>query len=155
MERFNSRGMLLIPNPLAPGPAPRKVLVMRQLYCPAAHELISPRVHFHTYPGILIRARAASGEGLVGLSPIYGDRSRIALDIDFTTGEIRELSCPTCGAPLPVHSPCPCGADLVSLFTTPQADFADCIGICNRVDCPQAHIILNDELIRLAEISEL
>ena len=76
----------------------------------------------------------------------------LPLDIDLESGEIVKLHCPVCDVILPVHSSCSCGADLVAFFPTPEADFTNCVAICNRVDCINSHILINDELISLSMI---
>lgn len=152
MERFDERGMLIIPNPVREQTRTEKVIVVSRLFCPCGHTLISSRAIFNGYPGIMVVARSPEKEGLIALSPIYGSKARIALDIDLASGEIVELCCPVCNTVLPVHSPCSCGADLIAFFPTPQADFSNCIAICNRVDCINSHILINDEVISLSMI---
>jgi len=152
MERFDKLGMLVIPNPLPPKPVPsERTLVAQHLYCPHGHDLISRRAVFDRHAGVLIAVRDARGaEGLIALSPVFGDKRRIALDLDLVSGERVTLRCPTCGVALPVHSSCPCGADLVALFLTATASFAECIGICDRVDCVHARVTSGSELLMLA-----
>jgi len=151
MERFTQRGMLVIPNPVREKhPGAGKSLVVCQLFCPQGHNIISPRAVFNGHPGILIEVRKGDQRGLVALSPIYGSMSRITLDIEVQKGEILDLHCPICGVKLPTHSPCNCGAEMIAFFTTPDQDYSNCIGICNRVDCINSQIIINDELISLS-----
>ncbi len=150
MERFNERGMLIIPNPVHETAATEKILVVGRLFCPNGHSLISNRAVFNGYPGIMVRVRTGQKEGLVALSPIYGSKTRIAMDIDLVKGEIVDLYCPHCDVLLPVHSPCSCGADLIAFFPTRDVDFTDCVAICNRVDCINSRILINDEVISLS-----
>ncbi len=75
------------------------------------------------------------------MSPIIGDKNRKFLDFERTGGEVVELCCLTGDEPLPVYNACPCGADLVTLFTAPKANFANVIGICRRIGCLYAEII--------------
>ncbi|HOX25898.1 MAG TPA: hypothetical protein PLL30_09985 [Candidatus Krumholzibacteria bacterium] len=152
MERFDKLGMLVIPNPRSRTPRPRATtLIATRLYCQHGHDLVSSRAVFDGHPGILIAARDQRDHpGLVALSPVFGDKRRISLDLDLVPGERATLSCPSCGAALPVHSPCECGADLVALFLTASGDFAECIGICDRVDCVHARITTSSELIARA-----
>jgi hypothetical protein len=150
MERFNERGMLIIPNPIHEHARAEKILVVSQVFCPNGHNLIKPRAVFNGYPGIMVRARKGQKEGIVALSPIYGSRTRIALDIDIVSGEIMDLYCPECDTLLPIHSPCSCGANLIALFQTKDFDFTNCVAICNRVDCINSHILINDEVISLS-----
>ncbi|MDA8125125.1 MAG: hypothetical protein M0009_08070 [Deltaproteobacteria bacterium] len=155
MERFDQKGMILIPNPVARTAAAAKVLVIRELFCPAGHSLISRRALFNGSPGILVGVGFAGEKGLVALSPVYGDKTRIALDIDLPAKQIANLFCPTCGIDLPRYATCHCGADLAALFLDRRASFSDCIGICNRVDCVNAHFVAQGELISEAMLAAL
>jgi hypothetical protein len=148
-DRFDERGMLVIPDPRCyEKKAAEKVLVLNHCYCPEGHDLISSRACFNGRSGIMIRVRKLTGEGTVALSPIYGDKTRVALDIDLESGEILDLRCPICDAPLPVYTQCPsCDGQMVAIFTQPKADFANCVAVCNRVDCPIASIIDSGQLI--------
>ena len=153
MKRFDEKGMMIIPNPIKEEPGiPEKILVVKELYCPQGHNLVNVRAIFNGYPGILLRVRKGQKSGLVALSPIYGEKCRISIDIDLESGEMYELLCPQCGIALPVHSPCSCGADLVTFFLSADKDYSDCIGICNRVDCTNAKILESGKLISLSMI---
>jgi hypothetical protein len=98
----------------------------------------------------LIVRNAHGDEGTVALSPVFGDKRRMVVDLELERGEVVSLHCPRCEAALPVHSACDCGADLVAMFLAPDADFAKCIGVCNRVDCEQARITGGSELLTRA-----
>jgi len=156
MRIFDTKGMMVIPNP-APKEAvrSRNVLVVQATYCPNGHNLISSRVMFNNLPGILLKASTRNETGLIALSPIYGQHIRVSQEISLTDGEVVELSCPTCGVPLPTHSPCSCGANLKTCFLTQNVDFTNCIGICNRVGCPNSRIIESGDLITLAMVDVL
>jgi hypothetical protein len=147
MERFDKKGMIIIPNPVLKATGTMKVLIVRKLFCQAGHSLISERAVFNGYPGILIGIALNESKGLVALSPIYGDKTRISLDIDLPEDRIGNLFCPTCGIDLPRYATCGCGADLTALFLTCDASFADCIGVCNRIGCINARFITSGELI--------
>jgi len=144
--------MLVIPNPLRESSVPKSILVVCSLYCPNGHSLISERAKFNGYSGILIKVEAENRSGLVALSPIYGSYARVALDIDLKSREIVKMFCPVCDVELPVHSPCSCGADMIAFFPTKEADFSNCVAICNRIDCINSHILINDELVSLSMI---
>jgi len=146
VERFDKKGMLIIPNPVSQAIAPT-VVVVQKLFCPRGHSLINSRADFNGHPGIIIAATRHDEHGFIALSPIYGDKRRIALDIDLSDGETYDLSCPECGVKLPRFGPCKCGADLISLFLTQDADNSNCVVICNRVGCPNAQIISSGEVI--------
>jgi hypothetical protein len=145
--------MMIIPNPIKEEPRKAEtILIVNELYCPEGHNLVSGRAVFNGYPGILLKVRKEQTSGLVALSPIYGEKCRISIDIDLQSGEIYELYCPQCNVVLPAHSPCSCGANLVTLFLSPNKDFSDCIGICNRVDCTNSKIMESGKLISLSMV---
>lgn len=150
MQRFSNNGMMIIPTPPAPILTTQKTVIVTSCFCPIGHNLMSSRATFDGYAGVLIMVRKDAHEGLVALSPIFGNKHKIALEIDLISGDIMELLCPDCGTALPVYSHCHCGGDLIALFTNPNADFASCIGICNRVGCFNAEIKNFDDLLAQA-----
>ena len=143
MKRFNSKGMLIIPKPKKLTQNEEDLmLIIKECYCPNGHNLISNRVRFAGFPGILLKAKKEDGsEGLIALSPIWNEKSRISLDLDLHKGEKLELFCPKCGEALPIYNKCPiCHGDLVSMFLEPNNDFSNCLSVCNVIDCPEAEI---------------
>ncbi len=156
MKRFDHKGMMIIPNPLEEFVTGiHEVAVIKEGFCPNGHQLINPRTSFNGLPGILLKVGKGEKSGHVAISPIFGDKTRVSIDIDLVSQELVELSCPTCGAVLPVHSACSCGGDIVSIFLAPQADFSNCIGLCNRIDCHNGKLIEAGKLIsmNLEEVS--
>jgi hypothetical protein len=149
MRIYDRKGMLIIPSPPKRRVETRskELLVVKECYCTNGHNLIGPRVMFNGLPGIYLKARYNGKEGYIGLSPVYGEKCRISLDIDLPCGEIIKLLCPTCNFAIPVFSPCSCGGDIVSLFLNDHADFSDCIGICNRVNCSNAAVTSDGDLM--------
>jgi hypothetical protein len=155
MKRFDEKGMMIIPNPIKEEAVKaEKVLVVKEVYCPQGHNLVSGRAVFGKYPGILLKVKKGNAAGFVALSPIYGEKCRISIDVDLKSGEICDLFCPECGIKLPIHSQCSCGAHLVALFLSPEQDFSDCIGICNRVDCTNSKILEGGQMISLSMIDK-
>ena len=148
MRRFDDNGMMIIPVPAQPDLAEmKKTVLVTGCHCPKGHSLMAPRATFDGHPGVMVMVRKDNREGLVALSPIFGVKHKIALDIDLIQDDIMEILCPHCGSPLPVYSHCHCGGDLIALFTTPDADYSRCIGICNRVGCFNAEIRNIDDLL--------
>ena len=147
MTWFDQKGMLLIPNPVKKVTGAAKVLMIRELFCPVGHSLISGRAVFNGYPGILLGAGYRENKGLVALSPIYGDKTRVSIDIDLPEQRIVNLFCPTCGIDLPRYATCSCEADLTALFLTRDASYADCIVVCNRIGCINAQVTTSGEII--------
>lgn len=151
MRQFDKTGRLVIPQPHRDAPPRRPPAAVRHLFCPAGHALVDRRAVFDDTAGILLAVREASGRrGLVALSPFPGDRRRIAVDIDPADGARVSLRCPACDAPLPVHSACSCGGDVVALFTGRDGGFTACIGVCDRWGCPRSRIICNEDLLVMA-----
>jgi len=109
---------MIIPNPIPKTSGAGNCLIARELFCPNGHNLISSRAVFNGFPGILLGVELEEKKGLVALSPICGDKTRVALDMDLSEDRIATLSCTTCGVALPVYATCACGADLVALFLT-------------------------------------
>jgi hypothetical protein len=147
MERYDSKGMLIMPNPVRKAAQSAKVLIVHDLFCPSGHSIISDRAVFNGYPGIILGVRLNVKKGLVALSPICGDKTRISIDIDLPADHIVNLFCPTCGIDLPRYASCGCGAELTALFLTREASYADCIGVCNRIGCVNARFVTHGELI--------
>jgi hypothetical protein len=147
MERFDKKGMIVIPNPVRKAAGKDKVLIISELYCPNGHTLINDRAVFNGYKGILIGIRRGDSRGFVALSPICGDKTRISIDIDLPADCLVKLFCPLCGIDLPVYANCGCGGELIALFLTREANFMDCIGVCNRIGCINAKFVTSGELI--------
>jgi len=120
--------------------------VVAACYCHNGHNLVSGPTRFDGHDGITLRLRNADREGLLSLSPILGDLRREFFGFEPVKGEIAEICCQTCEEALPVYNLCECGANLVSLFLSPAAEFSHCIGICQRVGCLHAEIKSNREL---------
>jgi len=155
MALYDEKGMLLIPNPIEKAVAEAKrVLVVCELFCQNGHRLISERARFNGHPGILLKVKDGKAKGLVALSPIFGEKVRVSLDIDLKDGNIVEISCPTCNEKLPVYTACRCGGELIALFLTKEHNFRDCIGVCNRVGCVNSCVITNGEMVNEAMLDQ-
>lgn len=114
---------------------------------PQGHDLISKKAIFNGFDGIIFRVVKGDEEGLVALSPVYGYKSRVALNIELKDGDVWEVRCPVCDTKLPVYSKCDCGGDLVCMFLDMKSDFHNCIAICNRIGCNHAGIKYGDEIL--------
>ena len=149
--------MMLFPNPMKKSEICRNknLLVINNCYCHNGHNLISETAIFNGFKGILLNAAHMGQSGLVALSPVYGYKSRVSLDLVFNPGEIWDVSCPDCSEKLPVFSSCSCGGDRIALFLDKNADFANCILICNRIDCFNAEIQFNNELLHYSGVDAL
>lgn len=154
MNIFNNKGMMVFPNPHKESSEKdfNKIIVIKECFCNNGHDLVSKRLNFNEFNGIYLKVKHQGKTGFVGLSPVFGDKSRIFVDIDVKKDDILELFCPYCDVPLPVYSQCNCGSNILALYTTKKIEFSDCIGICNRVDCINAEIIRENQLITISMI---
>jgi len=157
MKRFNTQGMLVFPNPIRKSKLSksRQLLLISECYCHNGHDLVSNRAIFDGHKGILLKIRREGKEGLVALSPVYGYRTRISLDLPLFTDEIWEVYCPHCNEKLPTFSTCHCEGELFVLFLDKKADYSNCILICNRIDCFNSEIKYNDEIIHYSGVDSL
>lgn len=145
---FNKEGMMIFPNPAQKIIRERdKVLVINECYCSRGHNLVNRKAMFGNLPGICLKVKQNNGEGFIALSPVYGDKSKISLDIELIDKQILEVSCPECGEKLAVFTRCECGADLVSLFLTKERTFNEVAAICSRVNCFNSRIKSSSEII--------
>jgi len=157
MKLFNRKGMMVFPNPIKKtGICKEKsLLLVKKCFCHNGHNLISNKAVFNGESGIVIKAKNGKRNGIVALSPVYGYKSRVCLDVKLKPGEKWQIFCPTCDEPLPVFSSCTCEGDLVALFLEKNTDFSNSILICNRIDCINAQIKYNDEIIHYSGVEEL
>lgn len=149
MKLFDKHGVMIIPVPEKHENASRELVVIKECYCPAGHSLISSKARFGSYDGIVVGVNQQGNFGRIALSPVYGDKSRISLDLELKEGELLTLVCPECKVKLPVYSTCTCGGELLVMFTSQDADFQNCVGVCNRVGCKHAEIKNEGQLMTL------
>lgn len=157
MKRFDSKGMLLIPNPIPKEKISKqkKVLLLKKCFCHNGHSLINKRAMFNGESGIVFKVKKGRKTGHVALSPVYGYKSRVALDVEMKKGDIWEIRCPKCDEKLPALHECECGGELIALFSDKNANFQDCIVICNKIDCFNAELRHGNEMITLSMIDKL
>jgi len=115
--------------------------VITECYCHNGHSLLTDLVTYNGYKGLTVKLRTATQEGMLSLSPVIGDKSRSFFDFERKEGDIVELCCPTCGEALPVYSECSCGAELVAMFSEQKVDYANCVGICQRIGCLNSEVL--------------
>ncbi|SHJ30301.1 hypothetical protein SAMN02745165_02044 [Malonomonas rubra DSM 5091] len=127
--------------------------VVEQCHCSRGHNILSEDHLYSGYPGILLKLKTAEKEGLLSLSPIIGDTDRTFHGTKWGSGEIVEICCPVCDEPFPIYNQCGCNAHLIALFTSPDNDFSNCIGICQRIGCLNAEIISGRELRMLDRVN--
>jgi len=125
----------------------KDILVVENCYCQHGHNLINKHAVFNGFSGIMLKASRGKQSGIVALSPVYGYKSRVSLDLNFTKGEVWEISCPHCDEVLPTYSECSCGGNLFILFLNPDADYTNAIVLCNRIDCFNAEIKHESEMM--------
>jgi len=157
MKLFNNKGMMLFPNPIKKSEICKNenLLIVKECYCHNGHSLISEQAIFNGFPGILIEVQSGKLSGQVALSPVYGYKSRVSLDVTMKEGDVWEIICPHCKEPLPIFSSCECEGDLVCLFLNEHTDFSSCILICNRIDCFNAELTYNNKLVHYSSVDAL
>lgn len=125
---------------------PGKSEVITECYCPNGHTILTDTASFQGHPGLTLKLKSKTSEGLLVISPVLGDRDRLFIDFEKQAGEVVEICCPTCSEPFPVYNVCPCGAHLVALFTSLKAHFSQCIGICQRLGCLHSELLSERDL---------
>jgi len=149
MSRFNYKGMMLFPNPMRKTKLCKSenILVVKECYCPNGHNLINNRAVFNGFDGIIVKVKKSDQEGLVALSPVYGYKTHVSLDLTIEENVVWQIVCPVCNEPLAKYADCTCGGDLVTMFLNEDVDFGHCVVICNRVGCKNAGITYGNELL--------
>lgn len=149
MKLFDKHGILIIPVPEKKSTAVREIILVKSCYCQHGHNLVSSQAKFGEHQGIVLGIGRRKKKSLIALSPVYGDKSRISLGEPLKEGEILQLLCPECKAELPSYARCECGGDLIVMFTHPEVDYRNCVGVCNRVGCKHAEIKNEGQLMTL------
>jgi len=149
MKLFDKNGILIIPVPEKKTASLRELILVKACYCQHGHNLISPLAWFGEHQGIVLKVGKRKQKSIIALSPVYGDKSRISLGSPLKEGEILLLLCPECNAALPSYARCECGGDLIVMFTHPEIDYNNCVGVCNRVGCKHAEIKNEGQLMTL------
>lgn len=125
----------------------KQIVEVKHLFCHNGHNLVSPRAVFNGKNGILLKASIGDSQGMVALSPVFGDSSRITVDLDIVENGIYHFSCPECGENLKIFNDCVCGAPRIALFADPSLHEANCICICTRLGCHESRIISSEDII--------
>jgi len=120
--------------------------VITECYCPNGHSILTDTACFQGHPGLTLKLKNRTTEGLLVISPVLGDRDRIFIDFEKSADEVVDICCPSCSEPFPVYNVCPCGAHLVALFTSLKAHFSQCIGICQRLGCLHSELLSERDL---------
>ena len=150
MKLYDNKGLLIIPSPHDPkAEKEASAVVIKKCFCINGHNLVSRQAQFGVNEGIVLDVKMDDKQGVIALSPVYGDKSRITLGIVLEEGKLVQLLCPACKAKLPVFSNCECGGDLLIMFTGDLNDFNNCVGVCNRVGCKHAEIRNEGHLLSL------
>ena len=149
MEIESNKGIEIIPGKETPIPANKEVIVINHCFCPNGHDLVTSRARFGDHNGIIIGVGDSVTMGYIALSPYYGDKSRVSIDYDLQEGALLSLFCPHCKVPLPTYAVCECGGVLIVMFTKPEVDYKNLVGVCNRVGCKHAEIKNEGQLMAL------
>ena len=149
MNRFDKKGMLVIPAPYQVSAVlqKEKIMVVDKCYCPNGHSLINDRAIFNGFKGIIFKVKREDEVGVIAVSPVYGCKSRVALDLELKEGTIWQFHCPTCDEAFLYYKDCECGGNVIVFFTTESAEYSYSIGICNRVGCHNSDIHFGQDLL--------
>ena len=123
-------------------------VVVTQAHCPAGHNLVGAGpTAFEGYPGIAIWVSDGKTQGLVELSPVHGDKTKVGPD--FPPGTKLRLECPICRVELPVLARCSCQADgaLHKLYLSEKPDEAYLVGLCDVWGCTRSRVIDGSEIL--------
>lgn len=156
-EQSSKHGIVLFPNPIKRSQIRRKrdVLVIKECYCQNGHNLVTDQAIFDSHRGIVLKVKKDNKEGLVALSPLYGYKSRVSFGLSFYTDEVWEPLCPECGERLPTVSTCECESEMFSLFLDKNADFANCMILCSRVDCEHSELRYKNKTVSYNQVKGL
>jgi len=143
MIRYNVKGKMIFPCPNLEEGDQETILVAEECFCPEGHNLVDDNAEFNGFNGIVVKVEnlEKTNSGLIALSPICGDKSRISMDIELNKGEIYTFYCPECETKLPVYSDCTCEGSLITMFCTDKKEYSDCICICNRYGCHKSRVM--------------
>lgn len=151
-DMFDERGRIRIPEKAAARkPQPGEKVVINAAYCPAGHNLVSLDTEVSGYPGLLLRFKGSSGEGLVAISAVLGDTGKCIVEGKVEPGEALRLSCNVCDTPLDVLGECSCGEGALSVvaYLYPRRDPYQAIAFCNSLSCDNSAVIRSNEVIRI------
>lgn len=146
MKRFDSKGRIYVPEQYRCDENLDDLVVFKECYCENGHNLVSKRVKFGKCNGIWLKIQGEKGDGFIAVSPVWGDKTRVTIDLDLINHELVQLFCPECDVKLPKYSNCKCGGDMVTIFLDNAANYSHCVGVCNRIGCPHSEIKNSDEL---------
>jgi|GEM_PF-1151212 len=125
-------------------------VVLTRALCPMGHDLITEQnpTFGETWHGIALHVRSGSRGGIVYLSPIHGDTSKLGF-VDFKPGEDVVISCPVCGAEFPVVGGCSCAhhGRLYAIYLSPVLKPRSVVGVCSIWGCPRSRVIDNWEIV--------
>jgi hypothetical protein len=153
MKLFTPKGTMFIPKNKIERPKKKKKkktgkIILSACYCPNGHNLFDESVQFNELPSIKLKVVRGSDQGILALSPVFGDYSRVTIGISLKKGDKLDIRCPHCDTPLPVYSTCyVCDSQMVTLFLTPDANYARCLGICQRVGCHNSKMTENQRIL--------
>jgi len=152
MKQFDKNGMLIIPTPkeINTSKEIEEVLVVKECYCQNGHNLVNKNANFNGLAGIVLKVvNQNSQTGTIALSPIYGQKLRISLDIELTEGEQVKVLCPHCNEELPVFANCTSceSGQFISLFLDQNGNFNNCLAVCNTIGCKSLTISTGKDIL--------
>jgi len=119
-------------------------ILVTQAFCPEGHDLVYREdVSFSGHKGISIQVAAGDWSGEIVLSPFHGDSRIEGMNQAVPKGTKCRLTCPVCGAGLPVQAACGCpsGGDLHSLFLRKDLRDTEQIMLCDVYGCTRSRVM--------------
>jgi len=152
MNRFDKQGIQVKPvsEIHKAAKSDQTVWGVDKAFCTNGHSLIDKEHPIHGYPGIRLAFKLPGNEGVIVISALAGDLTKITLSGELEPGVRHDLSCPHCHVPLPVLMACECKRKgrLVVIGLTPQLNFNDIITLCDVAGCTNASVVACGEIIR-------
>lgn len=131
-------------------PSHEPTVVVTRALCPMGHDLISDAnpTFGDGWHGIALHVRAGGRAGIVYLSPIHGDMTKLGFT-DLEPGADCVLSCPICGAEFPVVGGCSCEGHgrLYTIYLSPVLKPSSVVGVCSIWGCPRSRVMDNWEIV--------
>ena len=153
MKRFDKNGLLIIPTTedVKLVQEAEELLIVKECYCPNGHNLVSPKACFNDIPGIFLKVVNSDNKaGFIALSPIYGQKQRISLNVEIIKGEKARIYCPHCDVELSIFASCTTckKGQLVALFLDKKASFKNCLTVCNIIGCKSSTINTSENILK-------
>jgi len=123
-------------------------VVVTKVFCPQGHNVVGTgSTKFDGFDAIGLWVGDGKKEGLVELSPIHGDGSKVGPE--FPANTRLSLRCPICRVELPGFARCSCGphGELRKLYLTDRLDDTHMVALCDVWGCTRSRVIDGNDLV--------